>query len=356
MKSIQRTVLITLIALQVNSLTCAFSPHRLYTRGHRTTMNPISISISMSISMSMSMSSTPQERRRRTTTTTSAQTISYPKNEATDTAATAADIINQVLYPPSEYKKRMNVGKDAQFGTSDKNQEGVALAIDANDPRLSLTYHEFPLESMDELLDLAIGLYEDRNHGCKPRVLVDLGSGCGRLVLYAALASMSEHDNGNGNDNDIAPKWKQVHGIEIGSEMHEYAVDIMSRGVDEGYLHNNLPVVDEEDASSSTTATTTTNISFHQGAASELTHILSQADIVFCYSTVFDAEGFNVDMGAMVLAKEWSQMLANVCREGAVVVTTDKALNPEHGWVLKHAVEVANPSLLGSTGYISFRQ
>ena len=56
------------------------------------------------------------------------------------------------------------------------------------------------------------------------------------------------------------------------------------------------------------------------------------------------------------LVEEWSELLADSCKFGTVVVTTDRALNPVNGWVLKNRLDVENPSLLGSTGYISIRQ
>ena len=90
----------------------------------------------------------------------------------------------------------------------------------------------------------------------------------------------------------------------------------------------------------------------HEAPASEMKDILFQADIIFCYSTVFDSKGFNVDIGAMILAKKWSQHLADSCKSEAGVMT----LNPDNEWTLKHILEVENPSLLGSTSYISIRE
>ena len=246
-----------------------------------------------------------------------------------------SDIIDTILYPQSEFKKRMDVGKNDQF--SDNSSEGSlassAGAMGADDPRLSLTYHEFPLESMNELLKLAVQEYEAKN-GEKPKVLVDLGSGCGRLVLFAALAG----------DDEKYFSWQEVNGIEIGDQLHKYALDIVQRGIDDGCLL---------DPSSKSDDLAYTKICFHRGAASDLKHILSQSDVIFCYSTVFNTEGFDVEMGTMVLAREWSMLLADACRPGTVAITTDRALNPTHGWKLQHSLNVENPSLIGSTGYIS---
>lgn len=255
------------------------------------------------------------------------------------------DIINNVLYPESKYNERMKIGRDAQFDSADGSDASI-LAIDANDPRLTFTYHEFPLRSMDELMDLAIQEFEAKK-GFKPRIFVDLGSGCGRCVLYAALAGSG------GNENHQT--WDEVHGIEISSLMHDYAVDtVVQKGVDEGHLQRYIAISEDDDDAADLPIST--KIYFHCGAATDLKRVLSQADIIFCYSTVFDDEGFNADIGAMILSKEWSLMLADVCREGTAVVTTDRALNPAFGWKLKHTLEVDNPSLLQSTGYVSIKE
>ena len=55
----------------------------------------------------------------------------------------------------------------------------------------------------------------------------------------------------------------------------------------------------------------------------------------------------------MILHEKWSQSLANACSNGCVAVTTDQSLNPIHGWKLIDRLEVENPSVWGSTGYIS---
>jgi hypothetical protein len=58
----------------------------------------------------------------------------------------------------------------------------------------------------------------------------------------------------------------------------------------------------------------------------------------------------------MILSKEWSQMISNVCKKGTVVITTDRVVNPHDGWEFKQSLEVENKSLMGSVGYISIKQ
>ena len=54
----------------------------------------------------------------------------------------------------------------------------------------------------------------------------------------------------------------------------------------------------------------------------------------------------------MNLDRQWSELLANSCRKGCVVITTDRALDPQHGWELLDRLDVDNREVMGSTGYI----
>lgn len=247
--------------------------------------------------------------------------LATPQNEfsafisSTKRRDEVANFIDTVLYPQREYANR------AQSSTD----EDCPMLLEASDPRTFLSYGEFPLGSFDCLLEEA-----EKYHSRHPNVLVDLGSGTGRLVLYAALCG-----------HQGSCKWGKVHGVEIGKGPHDVALQTLEKGINEGYFQAKGL---ENDTSS---------VHFHHGPAQDYNSIFSEADIVFSYSTVFESKGFNVDLGAMVLADEWSSWLSEVCRPGCVIVTTDRALNPEHGWELKSTLDVDNPALLGSTGYIS---
>ena len=56
-----------------------------------------------------------------------------------------------MLLPQKDYGERIGSGRDAQ-GVSNQ-------AVNADDPRLTLTYGEFPTHSMDALLDCALERY-----------------------------------------------------------------------------------------------------------------------------------------------------------------------------------------------------
>ena len=231
----------------------------------------------------------------------------------------AQNVISQ-LYPTKQFDQRMNLGRDAQGLTDDD-------AVQGNDPRLAFTYAEFPLESFDILIDAGLqAVMGDREPSSAETMrLVDLGSGCARLVLYAALSR----------------GW-DVQGIEIGRELHDMALTVLEKGIGSGYFKKEID--DEQKIEGATLLL---------GDAKEYSNVLESADIVFAYSTVFPAaEQFNIDLGALVLRPEWSQMLASECQEGCVAITTDRALDPQFGWELIDRMDVENPEVFGSTGYI----
>mmetsp|Transcript_14216 Transcript_14216/g.30857 ORF Transcript_14216/g.30857 Transcript_14216/m.30857 type:complete len:314 (+) Transcript_14216:172-1113(+) len=231
----------------------------------------------------------------------------------------AEDIIETCLFPSGEHTRRMNAGRDAQG-----LREGTSSVVEAGDPRMQYTYGEFPLRSFDTLIDMSLDELQSRRGTIPDSLrLVDLGSGCGRLVLYAALSR----------------GWN-VNGIEIGRELHTVATNILSKGTADGYFTSaQLP---NEGV-----------ISLHLGAADTLTDVLGSADIIFAYSTVFPAaKDFNVEISALVLSPAWSEMLAKACRDECVVVTTDRALDPQFGWELVARREIENPEVFGSTGYV----
>jgi hypothetical protein len=226
--------------------------------------------------------------------------------------------MDEYFLPKKEYGDRIGLGRDAQgFDES----SGV---IDPDDPRLSTTYGEFPLSSMDQLIDLGLGRF-DRSEG---RItMVDLGSGCGRLTFYSGLTRGDEEQ-----------PW-EIHGIEIADILHNEGMVAASKGLEGGYLSEDLEGP-------------TNSISLHHGPVDKYRHILGAADLVFAYATVFPAKTFNPDLGALILAAEWSQLLSESCKAGCIAITTDRALDPGHGWKLIDRLDVENSEVFGSTGYI----
>merc|ERR1712151_668372 len=88
-----------------------------------------------------------------------------------------------------------------------------------------------------------------------------------------------------------------------------------------------------------------TRILFHEGPADNFKNILNNADVIFGYSTAWPAPNFDPEIGAVVLGSEWSTMLAQSCKDGCIVITTDRILNTNDGWVVFEKFDVENPEL-----------
>jgi hypothetical protein len=189
--------------------------------------------------------------------------------------------------------------------------------------------------------------------------LIDLGSGTGRLVMYGALAQAAEStsDFKGNHDDDDSVLW-DIHGIEIAQELHAVGVQLLDRAVAEGFMHPAAPVSSSTDniigASHNMKHQPQPKVCLHQGSAELCASkgVFDDADIVFCYSTVLPSSGFSVECEAMLIGREWSELLARACPEGCIAVMTDRILDPAYGWVLLERMEVENPELLGSMGYI----
>lgn len=283
---------------------------------------------------SLCMSSTTQQLN---------QAILTNKEDSFD-RSTAQEIVSNVLCPKNEERKRNNAGMEA-FG-QDRNSK----VITNDDPRNEYAYDEFPFDSFDVLVNRAVEVLDEATRqedtGCK-RKMIDLGSGSGRLALYAGFTRSN---------------WDVV-GIEIGHQLHSLAVNSLQRGIEEDFF--------KQMCDDSVSLESDAQLSFYNGNVllghdpyfqetesdnGTIQSILSEANLLFAYSTVWEAESFNPDLGAMVLSSKWSQTLAKACQNGTVAITTDRVLNPDHGWKLLDRMDVENPSVWGSVGYISMLQ
>ncbi len=232
-------------------------------------------------------------------------------------------IIHDQLMPQKGYSERIGWGRDAQ-GLGDNNGP-----LNPSDPRLTMTYAEFPLESWDELIDLGLRYLPQKKINDERLSFVDIGSGCGRIAFYSAMTRGS-----------IDRSWN-VHGIEISTLLHEKALQYMQKGVQNDIFSLESP----PDGSNGT-------ISLIVGPVEDHSALLKNADVIFAYSTAFPANQFLPDLGALVLDPEWSALLSQICSVGCVAVTTDRALDPVFNWELVDRLDVKNPELFGTTGYI----
>lgn len=230
-------------------------------------------------------------------------------------------VVNNCLLSLDEYWARVTAAKDAQ---------GFALStvILGDDPRLCFSYGEFPTHSTDALIDLAL-THVPPNEGTVE--MLDLGSGCGRLVCYFALTR-----------GTLEQPWS-VQGVEISSTLTDIASHAVMTGMSQNLFIKNDDGTDMRGHNT---------LALHLGAAEDLTDVISHADLIFAYCTTFKTDGFSEELGAMILDQQWSQLLANSCRKGCVVITTDRVLDPRHGWQLLDRLDVDNREVMGSTGYI----
>jgi hypothetical protein len=260
----------------------------------------------------------------------------------------ASKIMGETILPQADYGSRLAVGGDA-LGLNDQAGGAVVVAVSAQDPRLAFTYGEFPLKSLDALLDRAetyCGSNQDTRKGqyvdpTRRRRLrfVDVGSGCGRLCLYVALTR---------------PNW-DVSGIECAPLLHEQAVLATERAIKAGYMR----ALEEDPARPSYgDSTPSSGVHFHCAMAGDATSVLNEADIVFAYSTTWESSGFSTTTSSMLLSEPWQQLFTAGCLPGCVVITTDRSLDASTTvatWSMLEQVNVDNPEVGGSAGYIQQR-
>jgi hypothetical protein len=237
----------------------------------------------------------------------------------------AVQVLDRDVLPATDYGKRIKVGRDAQGIV-------VGQAISSLDPVLAKTYGEFPLESFDILMDAAITHLPQTNG--KSVQFVDVGSGCGRLCFYTALTR---------GDASSSKPWK-VHGIEIYDLLHQEATRARDAAFEKGWL---------QEAQGDDDTAVVNSLSLHLGPAEDFSEsILKHADLIFAYSTTWTNSGFSPTVSAMILSDEWNRLFSESCKPGCVVVTTDRALDPRYGWKVLDRLDVANPEVFESTGFV----
>jgi hypothetical protein len=262
--------------------------------------------------------------------------------------AHAASLIDTTFLPQQLFGERLSVSG------SNVNDSQTPQIILGTDPSLQLAYGEFLLSSVDALVDAALSHRQEdnpnasngngstsNNDAIASVNFVDLGSGAGRICLYMAMTR---------------PSWSSC-GMEVVPSLHALAQQAALMAEEYGILQSQVARQDNEDSPDDSTenadsiAKASSSLQLCRGAAQEYTHILEQADIIFCYSTVFDTAGFSQETGAMILSTEWMELLQN-CRPGTLVITTDRSCDPAYGWTLLQTMEVENREVMGSVGYI----
>lgn len=180
--------------------------------------------------------------------------------------------------------------------------------------KVELTYGEFDLPFFFALL---------RDANPQPgELFCDVGSGCGRLVLAAAMMY----------------SWRSAAGIELLRDLHDDALD----------AHSRLSALVEAEADIQLAPCT-----FRCGEADdELPSLLQEArvettHVIFVYATCWP--------GAGPYLPQLSQTLAHILQHGSRVVTVDKQLVSEPGqWRFEQLAEqqMENYNTVSSVGYV----
>jgi hypothetical protein len=329
------------------------------------------------------------------------------KKGACRSRSEAAHLMDNILLRSDDKGQRLQLTSTLSTTTTHNGDESASasaavaagMAVAGNDSRLFDTYGEFPLTSLNLLLDRALELWttimttvstvsEDAASQSPAAAtqqrctFIDLGSGCGRLALYLALSrSSSLGDNGGGGGGGYPNTVWNVHGIEQSTALHQEALRAADLAADLGHLEKHVSAGSRCDATATifdmdTNAETNPTVSYilnknklwdthdetclelHLGSAADYIFLLQQADIIFCYSTAFASSGFSPDASALILSREWNNWLVAAASQRSsssrpcLVITTDKALDPRFGWKILDRITVPNPEVWESTGYI----
>ena len=186
----------------------------------------------------------------------------------------------QQLFPATEYDMRNAASRTDGYWPFVAKKEV---------PPIGLTYGEYPLEFFSRVADRAIELVGMERDDA---ILCDIGSGSGRLVLWAAFSR----------------KWHAVHGVELLPALHAAALEKREQAV---ALHESgeIPLLTPPAA-----------IHLHAGSFDDGALMRwDEVDVAFAYTTAFehDEDGVLTNL---------TDALRRRLREGCVVCTTDYTL------------------------------
>jgi hypothetical protein len=276
------------------------------------------------------------------------------------------------------------------------------ITINPNIDIESATYGEFSLSSLDIILDriaqeIIRSLDDDdddddndddsivslsspfstasSDHRSKSRTLklMDIGSGCGRLVLYMAIAQ--------------PPRLQQYYNniVVVGIEQSKALYEESIRATERLLLHNNITIIHRNTSNvagpTDDTVHTYSNIKIrlYCGSATDFMTEIQTADVIVCYSTAFASGNFDPSLSALLLSDEWNTILTppsplpspspspsrtkiedfsttsskTISQSPLYCVTMDKALDPRRGWTMIDRIEVPNPEIgVDSTAFL----
>ncbi|KAL3903141.1 MAG: hypothetical protein SGPRY_011797, partial [Prymnesium sp.] len=204
------------------------------------------------------------------------------------------------LYPPAELHLRNAASRTDGYW---------AFVAKKEEPPPGLTYGEFPLGFFSLLLEQALAA---GGKSAEDSVLADLGSGAGRLVLWAAATQA----------------WKLCKGVELLPSLHAAALAKLEQA--EGQAGLLLAPVELAEASWDDTSLN-----------------LADVDLAFVYTTALPAD----EQGVLVAL---TRSLTPQLRRGCLVCTTDYTLG--EGFQLLRSIDGPNDGAGGvSTGHIHLK-
>ena len=237
-----------------------------------------------------------------------------PRRMRSSAALTAATALLARLFPEGQgYSDRLTIGRIAQLGPDLVYRPGQAVDD-------SLTYGEYGLDHFAALMEAALAL---RSGGARGATFVDVGSGCGRLVVAASV---------------IWPELSRCAGVERVPELHELAMAAAEKQV--GESQPELTFVCGDAA----------NVLSQDGE-------LADPDIVFAYSSTWPSEGTTwPPVTEELFLTDFSEVCGTHLRPGSLVITTDRRLLSVEGrWEFKLCAELEGPNREtggASRGYI----
>ena len=200
------------------------------------------------------------------------------------TLSEAAHTVESLFPREDGYNHRLQVGRKAQLGDKLVYTSSILgrAAVDT-----SLTYGEFDLEFFAALAQVALSFGGRNSEGA---VLVDVGSGCGRLVIASAV---------------LFPQLSSVVGIETVESLHDMAIESLTK----------MQTIDGQVSGKGP------RIEFHLGnALGFLSEVVSHSNtIVFAYSSTWPSDG--------IILTDFSRECGKL-PVGTRIITTDKRLGP----------------------------
>jgi len=182
------------------------------------------------------------------------------------------------------------------------------------EPPQALTYGEYPLPFFLELIEKASD-YAGLNGDYSQASMADLGSGTGRLVLWAA----------------VNQRWKSCLGVELLPDLHRIASEQLAAAQAHECVHADFIRADE--------------VAFENASWDDAA--LGHLDVVFGYTTCLQDMVRNDDGVLLELTESLNRRL----RRGCIVVTTEYRLGD--GFRLIESIDGQNAFIGGvSTGHI----